>query len=116
MQRRVGQQDADASVLAQIREAARPGGAPLFQKHDGPAGALQQRGLLAGNAAELPGGVQIAAQNGQRLFLPVFAAAQAAHRGLVQRAAGQVDAACALHRHNAPGGQRLLGQRDGVAG
>ena len=116
VQRRVGQQQPQAAVLAQKRQAARPGRAAFFQQYNGPPRALQQRGLFFCDTAQPPRGLQIAAQYGQRFFLAVFAAAQPAHGGCVLCVAGQVDAARALHRHDAPGPQRPLRQGHGVAG
>ena len=113
MQRRVGQQQAQTAVLAQIAKTA---GAALFQQQDGAAGALQQGGFLVGDTAEPPGGGQVPAEHGQGLFGPVLAAAQPGHGGGVQGVAGQMDAPGALDGHDAPGGQRTLGRRDGVAG
>ena len=116
VQRRVGQQDAEAAVFAEPNGVPGAAGGPLFQQQDGAAGALQQRGLLRREAAQPPGGVQVAAEHRQRLFLAVLAAAQAGHGGGVQGVAGQVDAAGPLDGHDLPRGQRPLGQRDGVAG
>ena len=114
MERGIGQQDAEAAVFAQ---AVKAGGVwALFQQDDGPPRALQQGGFLRGHRAELPRRIQIAAEDGQRLFGPVLAPPQAEDGSLIPGVAGQVDAAGPLDRHRLAGGEGLLGQGDGVAG
>ncbi len=114
MERGVGQQDAEAAVLAQAGKARRI--RPLFQQDDGPPGALQQGGFVLRDKAELPRRVQIAAEDGQGLFGAALAAAQAEDGRLVPGVAGQVDAAGPFDRDRPACGQGPLGQGDGVAG
>ena len=114
MERGVGQQDAEAAVLAQAGKARCI--RPLFQQDDGPPGALQQGGFVLRDKAELPRRVQIAAEDGQGLFGAALAAAQAEDGRLVPGVAGQVDAAGPFDRDRPACGQGPLGQGDGVAG
>ena len=111
MSERLGQHDAQASVLAQVIEPRRP----LFQQDDGPVIAAQQRFLRWADLAQAPRGLQIPAHERERLFVPLLAPTQARGDGRIVAAAGQVHPAQALDGDDAAGLDGLPGQLDGVA-
>ena len=100
--------------LAQAGKARRAGA--LLQQDDGPPWALQQGGFRIRQDAELPHRVEIAAEDGQRLFGPVLALPQTEDGCLIPGVAGQVDAAGAFDRHRRPAARACWARAMGSPG
>jgi len=112
VQRRVRQHHAER-VVARSDEGRDRAARPLVQQDDGPLPRGEQRPLLVAHLTVAPHGLQVERHNGEGLIDPPFPPTEPAHRLVVRRIAGQVEAAETLHSHNVPGPQELPRRPDG---
>ena len=113
MQRRIGEHNPQAPVVAEICEVLR---SFLFQRDNGAAYAFQKRSLRLRDPAERPGAVEIPAHDRQRLFFAVLPPPETADRLRIARVAGEMDATEPFDRENVSPGQSFLRFRKDVPG
>ena len=108
--RGIGQHDPELPCLAQVFRSVRP----LFQQHNGGSGAAQPSLLIRREVAIPSHHGQIPAHEGKGPLVSPFPAAQFGYRLREVSPTGQMIAAQALDRHNAPSLQNFLRPADGV--
>ena len=111
MQRRIRQHHAHISVFADMAQAV----SFLFQKYDRAAKALEDLSLAVRQLTDLCRAVRIAAHDGKGLFVALFSPAQGPRDLGIVTAAGKMDTAEALDRHDLTGLQGLARKLDSVA-
>ena len=114
MERRVRQHHAELGGPGSHRVAHR-GIGPAAREHDRPRAVREQVELRRLQVHELADGVHVRRHQRERLVLAVLARTQLGDGRRVVRAAGEVEAADALHRDDGSIEQRAGGGLDGVA-